>query len=83
MDGKEEVIAFSEGKLKLFKPDSTFSTLTYIENLSCGGKLVTADSMSFSLIGSTRGYPVLRSATVIIFWFIPLIFREMLPSMVK
>ncbi len=55
MDGKEEVIAFSEGKLKLFKPDSTFSTLTYIENLSCGGKLVTADSMSFSLIGSTRG----------------------------
>lgn len=55
MDGKEEMIAFSEGKLKLFKPDSTFSTLSYIENLSCGGRLVTADSMSSSFIGSTRG----------------------------
>ncbi len=55
MDGKEEVIAFSEGKLKLFRPDSGFSTLTCIENLSCGGKLVTADSMSSSLIGSTKG----------------------------
>ena len=55
MDGKEEVIAFSEGKLKLFKPDSAFSTLAFIENLSCGGMLVTADSMSSSLIGSTRG----------------------------
>jgi len=55
MDGKEEVIAFSEGKLKLFKPDSVFSTLTCIENLSCGGRLVTADSMSSCLIGSTRG----------------------------
>ena len=36
MDGKEEVIAFSEGKLKLFKPDGTFQH-SHIENLSCGG----------------------------------------------
>lgn len=69
-DGKEEVIVFSAGVLKLFEPDSIFSTLTYVENLSCGGNLVTADSISSSFIGSTTGISsfALRKANQILIY---------------
>lgn len=63
MDGKEEVLIFSKGILKLFKPDSAFSTLTYIENLSCGGKRITADSLYSAFIGSTTGISIFAMRT--------------------
>ena len=62
-DSKEELIILSAGVLKVFTIDSSFSMVTYKENLNGAGTRISADSLSMSLIGSSRGTPKLAIRT--------------------
>ena len=62
-DSKEELIILSAGVLKVFTIDSSFSMVTYKEDLNCAGLRISADSLSMSLIGSSRGTPKLAVRT--------------------
>jgi hypothetical protein len=62
-DNKEELIILSGGVLKVFTIDSSFSKLTFKEDLNCVGKRISTDSLSMALIGSPRGTPKLAIRT--------------------
>jgi VWFA-related protein len=62
-NGCEEFIISSDNILKIYSPDSVFSTLNYKEDLNCGGTRVLTDSNYVSSFDSPLGMPklVIRS----------------------
>ena len=56
-DSNNELIIQHEGILRIFSIDNQFSTLTYLEDLNCGGKRVYGDSLAIFAITNAEGKP--------------------------